>query len=76
MSLAGRVALVTGASRGIGAATAVALARAGVERFLLQYNSYHEAASQTVDTIRSLGGEAVSVQADLSHPAGIHSFIQ
>jgi 3-oxoacyl-[acyl-carrier protein] reductase len=72
----GKTALVTGASRGIGAATAVALARQGVKRFLLQHNSYPEGAAQTVDAIRSLGGEALSVQADLSQPAGIHSFIK
>jgi 3-oxoacyl-[acyl-carrier protein] reductase len=72
----GKTALVTGASRGIGAATAVALARQGVQKFLLQYNSYPEGAARTEDTIRTMGGEAVSVQADLSQPAGIHSFIQ
>ena len=72
----GKSALVTGASRGIGAATAVALARRGVSRFLLQYNSNPEGAAQTVAAIRSAGGEAVSVQADLSRPEGIHSFIQ
>ena len=74
--LSGKSALITGASRGIGAATAVALAREGVQRFLLQYNSYPEGATQTEAAIRELGGEAVSVQADLSRPAGIHGFIQ
>jgi 3-oxoacyl-[acyl-carrier protein] reductase len=72
----GKTALVTGASRGIGAATAVALARQGVRQFLLQYNSHPEGAAQTADAIRRLGGEVVSVQADLSQPAGIHIFIQ
>jgi len=72
----GKTALVTGASRGIGAATCVALARQGVSRFLLQYNSYPEGAAKTRDAIRALGGEAEAVQADLSQPAGIHSFIQ
>lgn len=69
-------ALVTGASRGIGAATAVALARQGVRRFLLQYNSYPEGAQRVESEIRGLGGEAVSVQADLSRSAGIHQFIE
>lgn len=72
----GKTAIVTGASRGIGAATAVALARQGVHKFLLQYNSYPEGVQQTCAAIRELGGEAVAVQADLSQPAGIHSFIQ
>jgi len=72
----GKTALVTGASRGIGAATAAALARQGVSRFLLQYNSYPEGAAQTCAAIREAGGEAVSVQADLSQPDGIHNFIR
>jgi 3-oxoacyl-[acyl-carrier protein] reductase len=54
----GKTALVTGASRGIGAATAIALARQGVKNFLLQYNTYPEGASRTCDEIRALGGEA------------------
>ena len=74
--LNGKSALITGASRGIGAATAVALARQGVRRFLLQYNSYPEGALRTEAAIRDLGGEAVSVQADLSQAAGIHGFIR
>jgi 3-oxoacyl-[acyl-carrier protein] reductase len=72
----GKTALVTGASRGIGAATAVALARQGVSRFVLQYNSYPAGAEKTCVAIRGLGGEAAAVQADLSQPAGIHSFIR
>jgi NAD(P)-dependent dehydrogenase (short-subunit alcohol dehydrogenase family) len=72
----GKTALVTGASRGIGAATAVALAREGVSRFLLQYNSYSEGARKTEADIRTLGGKVECVQADLSRPDGIQRFIQ
>ena len=47
-TLQGRTALITGASRGIGAATAVAFARAGVGRLFLHYNSFHEGADETL----------------------------
>jgi 3-oxoacyl-[acyl-carrier protein] reductase len=73
--LAGKTALVTGASRGIGAATALALARAGVSRVLLHYNQFQEGAEQTLAGIRACGAEAASFQADLSTSGGIHLLI-
>jgi 3-oxoacyl-[acyl-carrier protein] reductase len=57
---AGRVALVTGASRGIGRATAVALARAGM-RVAVGYANDEAAAKGTVDEIRGAGGTAIPV---------------
>jgi len=69
----GKTALVTGASRGIGAATAVSLARAGVSRVAIQYNSYPEGAEQTLSLARAAGAEAIAIQADLSTVEGIHS---
>ena len=72
----GKTALVTGASRGIGAATAIALARAGVSRFLVQYNSYPEGARKTEAELRNLGADAVLVQADLSRSDGIRHFVE
>jgi 3-oxoacyl-[acyl-carrier protein] reductase len=71
-----KTALVTGASRGIGAATVLALARQGVRRFLLQYNSYQDGVAQTASAVRRLGAEAMTVQADLSQSASIHDFIR
>jgi 3-oxoacyl-[acyl-carrier protein] reductase len=73
--LKGKTALVTGASRGIGAATAIALARAGAGRVTLQYNSNREGAEQTVCAIRELGAEASAIQADFSQMAGIEAFL-
>jgi len=72
----GKTALVTGGSRGIGSATALALARQGVGRLILQYNSYPEGAREIAGAIRSLGSEAECVQADLSQVPGIHGLLE
>jgi NAD(P)-dependent dehydrogenase (short-subunit alcohol dehydrogenase family) len=62
--LAGRVAMVTGASRGIGAATAQALAGAGAHVVLAARD--HEALASVASGIQAAGGEATSVAADVS----------
>jgi len=66
-NLKGRTALVTGASRGIGRATALALAAAG-SRVLVHYGSSRSDADTLVETIRSSGGQADALGADLSAP--------
>lgn len=68
-----KTALVTGASRGIGAATAVALARQGVGRVIVHYNSFQEGAESTLAAIRAAGADGVAAQADLGSIEGIHS---
>jgi 3-oxoacyl-[acyl-carrier protein] reductase len=73
--LNGKTALITGASRGIGAATAVTLARNGVSRFLLHYNRYPEGMEQTLAAVRKEGAHADAVQANLADNAGIHAFV-
>jgi 3-oxoacyl-[acyl-carrier protein] reductase len=70
-----KTALVTGASRGIGAATAIALARAGVQRVVIHYGSYHEGAEDTLSKIRAAGAETEAMQADLDTSAGIERFV-
>lgn len=65
-SLAGRVALVTGASRGLGAAAAIALANAGAD--VACAASTASRAEQTAETIRALGRRAWTFGADLSEP--------
>jgi 3-oxoacyl-[acyl-carrier protein] reductase len=72
--LKGKTALVTGASRGIGAATAVTLANNGCGRVIVHYNSYPEGAKAVVEQVRAAGAEAESMQADLGTPAGIRAF--
>ncbi|HYD48814.1 MAG TPA: 3-oxoacyl-ACP reductase family protein [Terriglobales bacterium] len=64
MTLAGRRALVTGASRGIGRATALALAQAGA-KVAVNYNRSPQAAEETISAVRAHGVEALAVQADI-----------
>lgn len=72
----GRTALVTGASRSIGAATAAALARAGCRRILIHYGSYQEGAETTLAQVKAHGAEGILLQADLSTQQGIDSLIR
>jgi 3-oxoacyl-[acyl-carrier protein] reductase len=65
----GRTALVTGASRGIGRATALALAEMGA-RVLVHYGRSVKEAESVVDKIRATGGRADAVAADLAAPNG------
>ncbi|KIQ02621.1 MULTISPECIES: glucose 1-dehydrogenase [Pseudomonas] len=65
ISLHKQVALVTGGSSGIGAASAKALAQAGAA-VVVNYRSGREAAQRLVEEIRSAGGEAIAVGADVS----------
>ena len=65
--LTGRVALVTGGSRGIGREIARALAAAGA-RVAVNYRAAADAADIVVRDIESAGGKAVALQADVSDP--------
>src|SRR3954447_11832238 len=71
--LSGKSVAITGASRGIGAATALTLARAGAAKVLLHYNSNSEGVDQVRDEIRALGAEATPFQADLGTSDGIQA---
>ncbi|MFI9804551.1 SDR family oxidoreductase [Streptomyces sp. NPDC052301] len=67
-NLTGRKALVTGGSRGIGAATALRLAREGAD-VAVTYVQGKDAAEEVVRAVRGLGRRAVAVRADLADPA-------
>jgi 3-oxoacyl-[acyl-carrier protein] reductase len=64
-SLQDRVAIITGASRGIGAEIAKTIAQAGAS-VVINYTSNRSAADHVVSEIKSLGGSAISVHADVS----------
>jgi NAD(P)-dependent dehydrogenase (short-subunit alcohol dehydrogenase family) len=68
--LTGKRAVVTGASQGIGAAAAVALARAGA-RVAFNYKSATEKAEQTAAGVRDAGSEAIVLQGDCGDRAHI-----
>lgn len=70
-TLSGKTALVTGASRGIGRASALALAQAGAQ-VIVHYSRGEEEAESVVQEIRKAGGRAEKVAADLRAPNGPH----
>jgi glucose 1-dehydrogenase len=74
MKLAGKVALVTGSSQGIGAAVAVRLAEEGAD-IVINYRSHPETAEEVKKVIEALGRRALAVQADLSQVEAINKLI-
>jgi len=65
MNLKGKVAIVTGASRGIGKGIAIELAKAGA-CVVINYKSNDEAAEKTLEEIRELGAYAIKIKGDVS----------
>ena len=74
-SLQDKVAIVTGASRGIGRAVALALASEGAH-VIVNYASSSGAADEVVAAIREMGSEAISLQADVSQAAQVEALIK
>ena len=73
-TLSGHVALVTGASRGLGKAIALALARAGAD-VAVNYRVQAEAAESVAQSIRALGRKVIVVQGDVSLSADVERVV-
>ncbi len=75
MKLKNKVAVVTGASHGIGSAIARELAREGA-KVAVNFNKSEDGALKVVDQIKSLGGYAVSIRADVTRFEEVRSMMQ
>lgn len=75
MTLEGQVALITGASSGIGRATAEALARQGA-RVGVNFHKNQKGAEEVVETIRRAGSEAHAIRADVTRHDDVHAMVE
>lgn len=73
--LEGRVAIVTGASRGIGRATALAFGREGM-KVVVNYHQHKANAEEVVDEIKELGGSALAYQADVGDRDAVEGMVE
>jgi 3-oxoacyl-[acyl-carrier protein] reductase len=75
MKLAGKVALVTGGSRGIGKQIALELAAQGA-KVVVNYSGSEQKANEVVESIRTSGQEAIAIQADISDQDAVKALIE
>lgn len=75
LNLTDRKILITGGTRGIGKATAIALARAGAQ-VVVNYHSNRAAAEETLAEVRALGGVAYALGADVTDPEAAAELVE
>jgi 3-oxoacyl-[acyl-carrier protein] reductase len=75
INLTGKVAIITGGSRGIGAATALKFAEAGVRGLTINYNRDRNSAKRVADDCEKLGIEAMPVRADVSSTTAVDRMV-
>jgi 3-oxoacyl-[acyl-carrier protein] reductase len=75
INVTNKVALITGASRGIGAATAIRFAEAGIRAVVINYNHDRDSAKRVADECKKLGADAMAVRADVSRIASVEKMI-
>jgi len=74
MDFDGRVAIVTGASRGIGSAIALALAKSGTA-VVVNYASRYSAAGEVAEAVRNAGGRALVYKSDVADPGEAEAMV-
>ena len=74
MSLPGKIALITGASRGIGKEIAIAYAREGID-IVVNYHKSQAQAEDTAEQIQEMGVRAITIQCDVSSGAAVTDMI-
>lgn len=74
LDLQGKTAIVTGASLGIGRATAIALARSGAN-VVVNFREHAQAADEVVQAVSAAGSQAISVQADVSDQTAVERLV-
>jgi len=76
ISLKGKVAIITGASRGIGAATALRLAQAGITGLVINYHRDRVSAERIAADCAKLGADVLPVRANVSNVAAVDRMVQ
>src|SRR5689334_17020867 len=76
IDLSGKVVIITGASRGIGAATALVFARAGARGIVINYKRDREAAAQVAAECRQSGAEVLIHRADVSRLGAVEKLVR